>query len=57
MQGVAWQHGSERQGPGRRPALTAPARGASLAPQVGTKERPPVTNKGTELGGAIDDVA
>ena len=31
----------------RRPALTAPARGAPLHPQAGTKERPPGTNKGT----------
>ena len=31
----------------RRPTLTGPARGASLHPQVGTKERPLGTNKGT----------
>jgi hypothetical protein len=31
----------------RRPALTAPARGAPVHPQAGTKERPPGTNKGT----------
>jgi hypothetical protein len=31
----------------RRPALTPPARGASLHPQAGTKERSPGTNKGT----------
>jgi hypothetical protein len=31
----------------RRPTLTGPACGASLHPQVGTKERPLGTNKGT----------
>jgi hypothetical protein len=31
----------------RRPALTAPARGAPAYPQAGTKERPLGTNKGT----------
>jgi hypothetical protein len=31
----------------RRPALTAPARGARRQPQDGTKERPHGTNKGT----------
>src|SRR5262249_39398095 len=31
----------------RRPALTAPARGAPVHPQAGTKERPPSANKGT----------
>ena len=33
--------------PSATAALTAPARGASLHPQVGTKERPLGTNKGT----------
>jgi hypothetical protein len=32
----------------RRPALTTPARGAPQQAQVGTKERPHGTNKGTE---------
>jgi hypothetical protein len=37
--------------------LTVPARGAPLHPQVGTKERPPGTNKGTvQNQEAIDDV-
>ena len=41
----------------RRPTLTVPARGAPLNPQVGTKERPPGTNKGTaQTREAIDDV-
>ena len=41
----------------RRPTLTVPARGAPLHPQVGTKERPPGTNKGTaQSQEAIDDV-
>ena len=41
----------------RRPTLTVPARGGPLNPQVGTKERPPGTNKGTaQTREAIDDV-
>ena len=41
----------------RRPTLTGPARGASLHPQVGTKERPLGTNKGTtQSQEAIDDI-
>src|SRR3979490_2642676 len=41
----------------RRPTLTVPAPGAPLHPQVGTKERPPGTNKGTaQTQEAIDDV-
>ena len=41
----------------QRPTLTVPARGAPLNPQVGTKERPPGTNKGTaQSQEAIDDV-
>ncbi len=36
---------------------TGPARGASLHPQVGTKERPLGTNKGTtQSQEAIDDI-
>src|SRR5258708_17089349 len=47
--------GATRQA--RRPTLTVPARGAPLHPQVGTKERPPGTNKGTvQSQEAIDDV-
>ena len=42
----------------RRPALTAPARVASVHPQAGTKERPPGANKGTVRSREIiDDVA
>jgi hypothetical protein len=41
----------------QRPTLTAPARDAALDPQVGTKERPPGTNKGTaQSQEAIDDI-
>src|ERR1700745_2124751 len=41
----------------RRPTLTVPACGAPPNPQVGTKERPPGTNKGTaQTREAIDDV-
>jgi hypothetical protein len=40
-----------------RPALTAPARGAPVRPQVGTKERPQGANKGTARSKeTIDDV-
>jgi hypothetical protein len=47
-QGVAWQHGHGKQGL-RRPALTAPTRGAAARAVAGTKERPPGTNKGTAM--------
>ena len=49
--------GDASEGQARRPTLTVPARGAPLHPQVGTKERPPGTNKGTaQSQEAIDDV-
>jgi hypothetical protein len=39
-------------------ALTAPARGAPVHPQAGTKERPQGANKGTtQSEETIDDVA
>jgi hypothetical protein len=45
-------------GDARRPALTAPARGAPAHPQVGTKERPQGANKGTaQSKEPIDEVA
>ena len=47
-QGVAWQHGSERQACATA-SLDDPLRAARLHAQAGTKERPPGTNKGTAM--------
>jgi hypothetical protein len=54
---VAWQRLAREARQARPPTLTVPARGAPLHPQVGTKERPPGTNKGTvQSQEAIDDL-
>ena len=53
----AWAMLEQAASYARRPALTAPARGAPSLPQAGTKERPPGTNKGTARSKeTIDDV-
>ena len=54
---MAWKHWRKPQHYRDGQSLTGPARGATLNPRVGKKERPPGTNKGTaQTREAIDDV-